>query len=288
MEARARREALPRVHGTTLERARVRTLSSQASRLRLARRASLPGLNRDRADSIVGGLLVLSAAMEYLRAGSLQVSGQGLREGIALATLGQSPPPALSVRRASVQALARRFTTYRRDVARRRIRIAARLLRVVWPKASEEIRETLTHVCELLDIGRSVDYYDRHRNAAVIVAAADLQGFTPRGLALIFAVLMHADNATNRLKPLRSVLRPKDGPLVERAAVLLLLADEIERRSLPGQPLPCTPPGRSTRSPCARRCWPAGGRGRWGPFPARLRPRAARLRGLNRLRPPPA
>lgn len=237
MEARAHREALPRVHGYTLQRSRVGALGFQASRLRLARRASIPGLNRDRADSIGGGLLVMAAAMEFLHANTLQVSGQGLREGIALATLGQSPPPALSVRRASVQALARRFTTYRRDIARRRIRIAARLLGIVWPKAPEEIRETLTHVCELLDIGRSVDYYDRHRNAAVVIAAADLQGFTPRGLALAFAVLMHADNATNRLKPLRPALRPKDGPLVERAAVLLLLADEIERRSLPGQPL---------------------------------------------------
>jgi hypothetical protein len=56
-------------------------------------------------------------------------------------------------------------------------------------------------------------------------------------VALAFAVLMHADNAANRLKTLRPALRPKDGVLVERAAVLLLLADEIERRSLPGQPL---------------------------------------------------
>jgi exopolyphosphatase/guanosine-5'-triphosphate,3'-diphosphate pyrophosphatase len=237
MEARAHREALPRVHGYTLERARMRTVSRQAGRLRQARRATIPGLNRDRADSIVGGLLVMSTAMEFLQATSMQVSGQGLREGIALATLGQSPPPALAVRQASVEALARRFVTFRRDIARRRVRIAARLLVITWPKAPAEIREILAHVCLLLDIGRSVDYYDRHRNAAVIIAAADLQGFTPRGVALAFAVLMHADNAANRLKTLRPALRPKDGVLVERAAVLLLLADEIERRSLPGQPL---------------------------------------------------
>jgi exopolyphosphatase / guanosine-5'-triphosphate,3'-diphosphate pyrophosphatase len=237
MEARVHREALPRVHGYTLERARMRTLARQASRLRQARRAALPGLNRDRADSILGGLLVMTGAMEFLRARSVQVSGQGLREGIALATLGQNPPPARAVRTASVTALARRFTTFRRDVARRRVRIATRLLDIVWPQAAAEIRETLAHVCLLLDIGRSVDYYDRHRNAAVILAAADLQGFTPRDVALAFAVLMHADNATNRLKPLRPVLRPRDGVLVERAAVLLLVADEIERRSLPGQPL---------------------------------------------------
>jgi exopolyphosphatase/guanosine-5'-triphosphate,3'-diphosphate pyrophosphatase len=165
------------------------------------------------------------------------VSGQGLREGIALATLGKSPAPARAVRQASIEALVRRFATCKRDVARRRVRIARRLLEILEPRASDEMREVLDHVCTVLDIGRSVDYYDRHRNAAMIVLAADLQGFAPRGIALVYAVLVQADRRASRLKSLRPVLRPKDGKLVDRVAVLLLLADEIERRSLPGHPV---------------------------------------------------
>jgi exopolyphosphatase/guanosine-5'-triphosphate,3'-diphosphate pyrophosphatase len=237
IETSARREALPHLHGYVLERSRIRLLARRAAGMRAGTRTRLAGLNKDRIDSIVGGMVVVQTVLERVGADRMQVSGQGLREGIALATVGESPPPAPAVRKASIEALMRRFVTCRREVAQRRARIAGRLLDILWPQAPDEIREVLQHVCLILDIGRSVDYYDRHRNAAVIFAAADLQGFTQRGIALAFSVLMHADNAANRLRTLRQDLRQKDEPLVERAATLLLLADELERRSLPGQPI---------------------------------------------------
>jgi exopolyphosphatase/guanosine-5'-triphosphate,3'-diphosphate pyrophosphatase len=112
-----------------------------------------------------------------------------------------------------------------------------RLLDILVTNASPEMRESLQHAAMLLDIGRSIDYYERHRNAAVIVAGADLQGFSQRGIAWLFAVLMHAADAANRIKSLRPMLDGADEEAIERAATLLLLADEIERRSLPGQPL---------------------------------------------------
>jgi exopolyphosphatase/guanosine-5'-triphosphate,3'-diphosphate pyrophosphatase len=237
MEARLRRDPLPHVHGYVLDLDEVRSLVQRTVSLGQSARTAIPGLNKDRADSIVGGFLALQVAMEFVGAQKVQVSGQGLREGIALATLGKSPPPAPQVRRASIEALGRRFSTYNREVARRRTRIAARLLDILDPHAEPDLRETLQHVCLVLDIGRAVDYFDRFRNAAMILAAADLQGFTPRGVALAFAVFMQADNEANRLKALRGSLRDKDGTVVGRAAILLRIADEIERRSLPGQPL---------------------------------------------------
>ena len=235
IESRSHRDAMPSVHGTILERSRIASLERRAARLRQSARAGIPGLNKDRADSFLGGLVTVACTMEVLGAKTLQVSGQGLREGIALATLGKSPLPASTVRRASLEALVRRFATFDRDVARRRTRIALRFLEVLDPSATEELYETLVHVCTVLDVGRSIDYYERYRNAAVILAAADLQGFTQRGIALAFAVLMHADNAANRIKSLRPLLQNGDSVLVERAATLLLLADEVERRTLPSQ-----------------------------------------------------
>ena len=168
--------------------------------------------------------MVVQTAMQWLRADEIQVSGQGLREGIALAALGSDPPSAAAVRQASIGALTRRFATWKPDAARRRARIGLRLLDILRPNAPEEMRETVANVCTLLDIGRSVDYFDRHRNAAMIVAAADLYGFSQRAIALLFAVLMQAGNAANRLKTLQPLLRAKDETLVLRAAALLSLA----------------------------------------------------------------
>jgi exopolyphosphatase/pppGpp-phosphohydrolase len=161
-----------------------------------------------------------------------------LREGIALATLGQNPPPASQVRKASIEALAQRFTTCEANTARSRWRCAEKLLNRLDPEAEPELRETLMHACWVVDAGRAVDYFDRYRNAAMIVAAADLQGFTPRAIALLFATLLHADNESSHLKSLRPALRDKDDAMIGRAAVLLRIADEIERRNLPGHPTP--------------------------------------------------
>ena len=71
----------------------------------------------------------------------------------------------------------------------------------------------------------------------MILAAADLQGFTPRAVALLFATLMQADNEANHLKTIRAALLEQDGQLVRKLAILLRLADEIERRCVPGLPL---------------------------------------------------
>jgi exopolyphosphatase/guanosine-5'-triphosphate,3'-diphosphate pyrophosphatase len=237
MQARLRRDPLSHIHGYILTRADVRALARRTAALAQAARGALPGLSRDRADSIAGGFVTIQAAMDFVGAKHIQASGQGLREGIALATLGTGPPPARAVRDASIAALMRRFTTYNRDVARRRTRIAERLLDILEPDSAPEVRETLRYVCTSVDVGRSVDYFDRFRSAAMILAAADLQGFTPRAVALVFATLMQADNEANHLRTLRAALLEQDGQIVRKLAILLRLADEIERRCVPGLPL---------------------------------------------------
>ena len=238
MAARLRRDPLPHIHGSVLHVDAVRALARRTASLSRAGRAAIPGLNRDRADSIVGGFMTTLVAMEFVGARSLQVSGQGLREGIALATLGQNPPPASHVRKASIEALARRFSTCEADAARSRWQCAEKLLRRLEPAAEPELRETLMHACWIVDAGRAVDYFDRYRNAAMIIAAADLQGFTPRATALLFATLLHADNESSHLTSLRPALRDKDDAMIGRAAILLRIADEVERRNLPAHPAP--------------------------------------------------
>jgi exopolyphosphatase/guanosine-5'-triphosphate,3'-diphosphate pyrophosphatase len=235
--ARARRDALSRVHGSILPLWRVRDLSGRASHLRLRARASIPGLNKDRADTIVGGFLTVQTAMQLLGGDEILVSAQGLREGLALATLDSVPPLAPEVRRASVAALAERFATWRPEAAQRRARIGEKLLGILVKDPSPLMRELLRHTCTLLDIGHSVDYYDRYRNTANILAASDLRGFSARGIALMWSILQQAANSNARPKRPRRPLRPKDLPLILSTAAILSLADEIERRCLPGQPL---------------------------------------------------
>src|SRR5262249_46826125 len=158
----------------------------------------------------------------------------------------KNPPPPSHVRRASIEALMNRFRTCDAARARSRARVADKLLHLLDPGADFEVRETLQHACLVLDAGRAVDYFDRFRNAAMLVAARDLQGFTPRTATLLFATLAQADSDGDDLGAFRS-LRDKDRILVRRAAILLRIADEIERRTVPGK----TPPVRMRSSEAA-------------------------------------
>src|SRR5206468_8139370 len=134
-----------------------------------SRRRLIPGLNADRADSIVGGALATLVTMEAVHADDLIVSGQGLREGIFYDQLGLRLPPVEQVRRASVAALAARFASWDGGRARRRTAIALALLEELDPAAGARVKERLEQATTILDIGRSIDYYSRHAHAADIL-----------------------------------------------------------------------------------------------------------------------
>jgi len=226
---------VPRLHGYVLSRRGLREVTERVLERPLSRRTAIPGLSADRADSIAGGALVVQAAMDELGARELVVSGQGLREGIAFEELSRRLPSTGAVRDASLAALADRFTTWDAARAERRRRLAARLLDLLAADAGDEIRETLDHAATILDAGRSVDYYNRWQHAAEIVLSADLRGFSHRGIALLAAVIARAGRDRVSLRPYATLLDAADRRLVDAAAVVLALADEVERRMPPGE-----------------------------------------------------
>jgi exopolyphosphatase / guanosine-5'-triphosphate,3'-diphosphate pyrophosphatase len=232
----SRRYPIPRLHGYVLSRKRVQELADLLASRRLSRRRLVPGLSRERADSIVGGTLALLSLMDHVKASELTVSGQGLREGVAYDAVSLPDTPIEEVRSASVLALASRFSTWDPDRAERRATIAGSLLGSLEPEASGNRRERLTHAATLLDIGRSVDYYRRYHHTADVITEADLDGFSHRKLALLSAVIRQAGDQGMSISRYRPLLGPDDRVQVARSATVLALADEIEHRLPPGHP----------------------------------------------------
>ena len=232
VDERASGYPIPRLHGYLLSRRRLHELTAMLAGLRLKKRARVPGLNLDRRDSVAGGAVVLDTLLELLGAGEVVVSGQGVREGLALSLARDRLDPAPAVRRRAVLALASRFAGWSRDRAERRSATALLLLRGLEARPSPEIAELLAHAASLLDIGRTVDFFDRHEHVADLVLATDLAGFSHREVALVSAIVREAggESASRSLAPL---VRAPDEPLVARAAVLLALADEITERCPP-------------------------------------------------------
>ena len=206
-----------------------------------AARRRCPGLNPDRADTIVGGALVVRGVMQHVGAGDRSsCPSRGLREGLALHGRGRGRP----VARLGAHDLgrdARRAVRHVGSGAGRAPRRDSRsqLHEALDPAAPRRSRRCSEHAATLLDVGRAIDYYDRFEHAAMIVTAADLAGFTHADLGALTAILRQADDDT-RLGPYGRLIDPDDRQAVLKAATALTLADELNRRIPPGAPAPLT------------------------------------------------
>jgi exopolyphosphatase/guanosine-5'-triphosphate,3'-diphosphate pyrophosphatase len=237
IDRRSRKYPILRLHGYSLARRSVKEIAEVLAARRLRKREQIAGLSDERGDSIVGGALAVETLMEVLKAGEVQVSGQGVREGLAISLVTEELPSPASVRESSLAALAARFDTWVEDQARRRRDLAASLHASLELEASDEFREALLEAATILDIGRSIDFFDRHQHVADIVLATDLNGFSHRSVALLSAVLRRAGEKNAAIKAYEPLLSPQDRSPVERAAVLLAVADDIEERCPRGVPL---------------------------------------------------
>lgn len=218
------------LHGYQLSFDRLSDVVERLASTRKKHRDDISGLSAERADSIVGGAIVIHALAEFVRAKTILVSGEGVREGVALGLLGLTIGSPEAVRAASLESLVSRFDGWRPAAAARRRDVAAALLRALEPRAASNVVTAIDRAAHVLDIGRTLDVLDRHAHVADILLTTELTGFSHQELALLSAIVMragdrHADVMS--LAPLRGVV---DDAVVDRAAIILTLADEIVAR----------------------------------------------------------
>jgi exopolyphosphatase/guanosine-5'-triphosphate,3'-diphosphate pyrophosphatase len=234
IDRRSREYPLTRLHGYRVPRGRVQEIAEMLAGRSLKERRKVPGLNEDRGDSIVGGCLATATLMEVLQARELTVSGQGLREGLAHGPVGEALPPPRTVRQASLHALASRFRVWDAESAARRKAFAEALQKALEPGARAEYQEALSYAAEILDVGTAVDFFDRHEHVADMVLATDMGGFSHRDLALLSAVLRLAGDEDTSSRSYAPLITGDDRQPLERAAVLLALADDLQERCARG------------------------------------------------------
>ncbi len=225
---------ISRLHGFTLSRRRLRDVTARLTRLRVKKRGRTSGLNQDRRDSVVGGALVVETLMDVLGAGEILVSGQGVREGLAMSLATDTLGAPEEVRQQSLSALAARFDGWSLERAKRRQVAAVALHEALerWP--SPEVGEALGQAAWIVDIGRTIDFFDRHEHVADLVLETDLGGFTHRQVALLSAILRRAGDEDVKPRSYAPLLGREDRGSLERASVVLAVADEITERCPPG------------------------------------------------------
>jgi exopolyphosphatase / guanosine-5'-triphosphate,3'-diphosphate pyrophosphatase len=205
-----------------------------------AERRKMDGLEPRRVDLIVAGSTFLATAMEMFDFEEMTISEWSLREGILLDTIGHHDPAdwtddPRSIRRASVQSLARRCSfpeDHSRQVARLALDVFDQTEELHGLDARE--REMLEYAALLHDIGEHVAHDGHHRHAAYLVRHGQLRGFAPAEVALLGALARWHRRGDPRAADELAPIDPGDETRLRKLAALLRVADGLDRsRSQP-------------------------------------------------------
>jgi exopolyphosphatase/guanosine-5'-triphosphate,3'-diphosphate pyrophosphatase len=225
------------VQGSVVQRAVLDELVQRLAALPIAERSGVPGIKPARADLILAGAIVILGALDAGAFQELEVTEAGLREGVFferhLASDDLQRPPLFDdVRRASVLNLAARYhmdVAHTRHVAALALGMFDQLARMGLHEGDARERELLWAACVLHDIGMSVDYDDHHKHSRYLILNGGLPGFSPTEVAIVAQAARYHRKGMPEPGPLGPLFEEGDRERLDRCAVLLRLAEDLER-----------------------------------------------------------
>ncbi len=222
------------VQGYVIRRDALDDLVDRLAKLPASERGRVPGIKPARGDIVLAGAVVVQQVLVSGGFAGMEVTEAGLREGVFFArALRDRPEPLVDdVRRASVLNLAAQFdphAAHTRHVAGLALTLFDELAREELHDGDPTERELLWAACMLHDVGVAVDYDDHHKHSRYLVLSAGLPGFSPREVALIGQVVRYHRKGMPDVGPFAGLLRDGDRRLLDRCAVLLRLAEDLER-----------------------------------------------------------
>jgi exopolyphosphatase/guanosine-5'-triphosphate,3'-diphosphate pyrophosphatase len=230
-----RAEGLPEfgVQGFVVEREALGALVTRLAALPAADRAKVPGIKYSRADLILAGAAVVEAVLELGGFDAIEATEAGLREGVFFARRLPGDPPLFDdVRRSSVLNLAGQYhvdPAHTEHVSRLALGLFDDLAAARLHPGDARERELLWAASVLHDIGMSVDYDDHHKHSRYLVLNSGLPGWDPREVALIGQAVRYHRKGMPALGGFDKLMRDGDSALLDRCALLLRLAEDLER-----------------------------------------------------------
>jgi exopolyphosphatase/guanosine-5'-triphosphate,3'-diphosphate pyrophosphatase len=221
------------VQGTVIARDVLDDLVRRLASLPATKRSGLPGVKPARADLILAAAVVIQTVLEVGHFDGMEVTEAGLREGIFFERYLDAEQGLLqSVRRSSVHNLAARYHVdipHTRHVTELALGMFDQLAELGLHDGDARERELLWAACELHDIGMSVDYEDHHKHSRYLILNGGLPGFSPAEVAIIAQAARYHRKGMPEPGPMQPLLDEADTRLLDRCAVLLRLAEDLER-----------------------------------------------------------
>ncbi len=222
------------VQGAVLERGALEQLIEELASRPVSRRAAIAGIKPGRAGLILAGAVVIAGAMEAIGSERLEVTHSGLREGVFFSSYlaGADPPLFDDVRVASVLNLAAQYQPdllHCTHVAALAGQLLDSLNGGLAPARGLDLVQLLWAAAMLHDIGVSVDYDDHHKHSRYLILAAALPGFAPVETAIIAQAARYHRKGMPTPGPMAPLFGEGDAERLDRCAVLLRLAEDLER-----------------------------------------------------------
>ncbi len=231
-----RGEQYETVHRYEVLHSEIIHLLAMLSRKTRKERLNIPGLNPERADIILAGMILTDELMRQMRTNQLRINAQGIREGLILKSLqkrGLIPvEPKSRDWRDSILEFARscRFDELHSTQV-------GRLAKKIFSAVAEQNNLTARHeqlleaAALLHDIGYFISYTQHHKHSYHLIRHANLFGFTPWEREIIANLARYHRKA----KPKKShdnfsSLSAEDQVLVRKLGGILRLADGLDRR----------------------------------------------------------
>jgi exopolyphosphatase / guanosine-5'-triphosphate,3'-diphosphate pyrophosphatase len=222
------------VQGFVITHAKLDELVQTLAALPAAERGDVPGIKPGRGDIILAAALALQTVVELGGFAGVEATEAGLRDGIFLARtlLAEDDPLFDNVREAAVRNLAVQYESdlpHVEHVALLALQMHDSLSAggLIETKAGE--RELLWAASMLHDVGMTISYDDHHKHSRYLIVSAELPGFDPRERALIAQMSRYHRKGTPKLGELAPLAQHSDESLLERCAVILRLAEHLER-----------------------------------------------------------
>jgi exopolyphosphatase/guanosine-5'-triphosphate,3'-diphosphate pyrophosphatase len=222
------------VQAAIVSSAALEELVERLAALPASQRSTVPGIKPVRADLILAGAIVVQGALLAGGFDGLEVTEAGLREGVFFERLlaDRDPPLFADLRRTSVLNLAAQYRpdiAHTEHVATLALAMFDELARLGLHEGDRGERELLWAACMLHDIGMSVDYDDHHKHSRYLILNGGLPGYSPIEVAIVAQAARYHRKGMPDPGPLAGLFGPGDIARLDRCAVLLRLAEDLER-----------------------------------------------------------
>jgi exopolyphosphatase/guanosine-5'-triphosphate,3'-diphosphate pyrophosphatase len=231
-----RRQTYSTSHGFEVLRSEVVHLLAMLARKEVKALRNIPGLNPDRADIIVAGLVVIDEMMKYFGANMLLVNERGIREGLIISCMKRLHllPESSTPRswKESILEFARSChydEPHSRHVAKVSLSIFDSLAKEFGLKKND--RRLLESAALLHDVGYFISYNSHHKHSHHLIRHAELFGFSPQEREMIALVARyHRKSLPKKKHSEYERLDPKEQQIVSRLGGILRLSDGLDRR----------------------------------------------------------